>query len=97
MDRQYKMPLCLRVKFELMNEFALKVGAEEDCKVVKVIELLTCKMIEYWIECPVEKDEKITEWAFMTWIKNPKFQKYYSDSENFKKIAEAYLIETQTK
>ncbi len=42
---EYKEPLCLRVKYELMNDFTSLVSAEKDCKVVKVIELLTCKIL----------------------------------------------------
>ena len=83
-------PLCLRVKYELSNEFIQKVNSE-GCKIEKVIELLNCKMLEYWINCPKEKEELITDFAFMTWIKNPVFQKYYYGSKAFEDISEKYI------
>lgn len=89
-------PLCLRVKYELLNEFVNKVNSE-GCKIEKVIELLNCKMLEYWINCPKEKEELITDFAFMTWIKNPVFQKYYHGSKSFEKIAEQYIIDLEPK
>lgn len=46
-NMEYKEPLCLWVKYELSNEFAMMVNSEPGCKVEKVIELLTCKMLEY--------------------------------------------------
>ena len=40
-----------------------------------------------------EKENDITDMAFMTWIKNPVFQKYYHDTRAFKEIAEKYVTE----
>ncbi len=90
---KYKAPLCLPVNYELMDEFRSKVLAEEDCRIKNVIEMITCKVIQYIIECPKEKEKMILDWGFMTFIKNPKFQKYYLDSKNFQLIAEKYLQE----
>jgi hypothetical protein len=84
-------PLILSVKYELASEFSLKVNSEPGCKTNKVIELVNCKVLQYWIDCPKEKEDLISDYAFMTWIKNPVFQKYYHESEKFKAIAEEYL------
>ena len=89
-------PLCLRVKYELSNEFVQKVNSV-GCKIEKVIELLNCKMLEYWINCPKEKEELITDFAFMTWIKNPVFQKYYHGSKAFEDISQQYINERLSK
>jgi hypothetical protein len=88
--------LCLRVKYELSNEFVQKVNSE-GCKIEKVIELLNCKMLEYWINCSKEKEELITNFAFMTWIKNPVFQKYYHGSKAFEDISQQYINERLSK
>ncbi len=94
---EYKEPICLRVRYELSSEFVSKVNAEPGCKVRNVIEILTCKMLEYWIDCPKEKENQITDYAFMTWIKNPVFQKYYHGTKAFEEIAEQYINERLNK
>lgn len=90
---EFREPLCLRVKYGLSAEFVSKVNSEKDCKVQNVFEILNCKMLEYWIDCPKEKESLITDYAFMTWIKNPVFQKYYHGSKAFELIAENYIAE----
>lgn len=90
---EFREPLCLCVKYELSAEFVSKVNSESNCKVQKVIEILNCKMLEYWIDCPKEKESLITDYAFMTWIKNPVFQKYYLGTKAFEQIAENYISE----
>jgi hypothetical protein len=45
----------------------------KDCKIKNVIEIKSGELLQYWIECPKEK-EKNYGYAFMTWIKNPSFQ-----------------------
>lgn len=90
---EFREPICLRVKFELSAEFVSKVNSEEGCKVQNVFEILSCKMLEYWIDCPKEKENLITDYAFMTWIKNPVFQKYYHGTRAFEEIAENYISE----
>lgn len=92
-DGVFRGPLCLIVKYELSSEFVSKVNSEKDCKVQKVIEILNCKMLQYWIDCPKEKERLITDYAFMTWIKNPVFQKYYHGTKAFDEIAEQYIAE----
>jgi len=94
---EFREPLCLRVKYELSADFVSKVNSEKDCKVQKVIEILNCKMLEYWIDCPKEKESLITDYAFMTWIKNPVFQKYYHGTRAFEEIAEQYIAERLNK
>ena len=94
---EFREPLCLRVKYELSAEFVSKVYSESDCKIQKVIEIITCKMLEYWIDCPKEKEKLITDYAFMTWIKNPVFQKYYHGTRAFEEIAEQYIAERLNK
>ena len=87
-------PSCFRVKYDLSNEFVQKVKSE-GLKIEKVIEILNCNILEYWINCPKEKENIISDYAFMTWIKNPVFQKYYSESKAFELIAAKYIIEKQ--
>lgn len=94
---EFREPLCLRVKYELSSEFVSMVNSETGCEVQKVIEILNCKVLEYWIDCPKEKENLITDYAFMTWIKNPVFQKYYSGSKAFELIAENYIDERLNK
>ena len=78
---------------DLMYAFRENIDALPNCKVVNVIAVNPMLMI-YIIEAAPSMEEKIQDYAFMTWIKNPLFQKYYKDYEAYKKIAEAYLIET---
>lgn len=94
---EYKEPLILSVKYELSGEFASKVNSEPGCKVTKVIEVLTCKMLQYWIDCPIDKHRIITSYAFMTWIKNPVFQKYYHGTKAFDLIADQYVKDQENK
>jgi hypothetical protein len=89
----YKEPLQLMVKYELSWEFRSLVESMQDCRIVKVIEYKTCELLQYWIDCPDSVSEKIVDMAFMTFIKNPEFQKYYRETNAFKLIAEQYLKE----
>lgn len=84
-------PNIFNVNYNLSSEFVQKVNSEKDCKIEKVIEILTCKVLQYWIICPKEKEAEISDYAFMTWIKNPVFQKYYHGSEAFEKIKNDYI------
>jgi hypothetical protein len=76
MDKN-KLPLRLIVNYDRALKFRELVEQIKDCKVRNVIEIKTCEVLEYWIDCPEEQEEKITDMAFMTWITNPEFQKYY--------------------
>lgn len=89
----YKEPLCLNVKYELAFEFRALVEKIPNCEVRKVIEIKTCEILQYWIDCPKEKEDEIVDMAFMTWIKNPEFQKYYKETPAFKKMIEGDISE----
>ena len=90
---QFREPLCLTVKYALAFEFRALVERIADCKVKNVIEIKSGELLQYWIECPKEKENEITDMAFMTWIKNPVFQKYYHDTMAFQEIADKYVSE----
>ena len=90
---QFLEPLCLTVKYALAFEFRALVEQMQDCKIKNVIEIKSCELLQYWIECPKEKENEITDMAFMTWIKNPVFQKYYHETRSFQEIAEKYVSE----
>lgn len=92
-----KEPLVLTVIYKLAPEFSSKVSAEEGCTIKDVIEIKSCKFLQYWIDCPEDKVNMITDWAFMTWIKNPVFQKYYHGTKAFEEIAEEYIKERENK
>lgn len=91
----FKQPLCLSVKYDLSADFVTKVNSEKGCSIKNVIEISSCNILEYWIDCPKEKENLITDFAFMTWIRNPCFQKYYSDSKAFEKISDKYISERE--
>lgn len=90
------IPLCLRVNYDLSTEFVSKVKSE-GCKIEKVIEIINCKLLEYWIDCPKEKENIISDYAFMTFIKNPVFQMHYSGTKAFESLAEKYIQEREEK
>ena len=89
---QFREPLCLTVKYALAFEFRALVEKMQDCKIKNVIEIKSGELLQYWIECPKEKENDITDMAFMTWIKNPVFQKYYHDTRAFQEIADKYVL-----
>lgn len=93
---EYKEPLILSVKYALMNEF-LELVRREELEIKKVVELVNCEVLQYWIDCPKEKENLITDYAFMTFIKNPVFQKYYHGTKAFEEIAEKYIKEREEK
>lgn len=93
----FKLPIAFNVKYELMNEFRRLVEAHPDCKVKNVIEIKTCRVIQYWIDCPKSLEALISDYAFMTWIANPVFQKYYHGTPAFEKIANKYIAENENK
>ncbi len=81
----------LSVKEELAYHFKTKaesIGA----KFLNVVQ--PCKGILYYIiEAEKGIHNEITDFAFMTFIKNPVFQKYYHDTKEFQLIANQYLNE----
>lgn len=82
--------LHLFVNYALSSDFVNKVNSEGFGYIKNVFEIISCELLQYWIECPQCKVEIITEYAFMTFIRNPKFQKHYADSSNYKPIGEQY-------
>lgn len=90
---QYREPLCLTVKYALAFEFRALVEQIPDCKIKNVIEIKSGELLQYLIGCPQEKENQIVDLAFMTWIKNPVFQKYYHNTKAFQNIAEKYVAE----
>ena len=90
---QFREPLCLTVKYALAFEFRTLVESMADCKVKNVIEIKSGELLQYLIECPKEKENEITDMAFMTWINNPVFQKYYHNTRAFQEIANKYVSE----
>ena len=96
---EYKQPLCLTVTYRLAFEFRRLVEQLKDCHIEKVIEIKSGYdgFIQYWIKCPKEHENLITDYAFMTYIKNPVFQKYYHETKAFEEIAEQYINERLNK
>lgn len=72
------------VKYSLMQEFR-DLAVSEGCGVVKVIEQISRQLITYILEVPDGKEELISDMAFMTFIRNPRFQKYYDLNEDVQK------------
>ncbi len=83
----------LSVKEELAYHFKIKaenIGA----KFLKVVQ--PCKGILYYIiEADKSIHNQISDLGFMTFIKNPVFQKYYHGTDEFNKIAEQYIYERE--
>ncbi len=84
-------PLCLTVRFALAYEFRALVEQIPNCKIINVFEINQGNLLQYWIECPKESEDLIVDMAFMTWIKNPVFQKYYHDTKAFQTILTDYI------
>jgi hypothetical protein len=74
------IPQVFNVRHALMGQF-LSLAQQEGCTQQKVIEIICRQMIQYWLIVPEGKEELIHDMAFMTWIKNPVFQKYYDLNE----------------
>jgi hypothetical protein len=79
-------PLGLFVYSPLAFAFRGLVERMAECKIKHIIELKSGQLLQYWIECPANKEDEIKEMAFMTWIKNPVYQKYYQDTSAFKEL-----------
>jgi hypothetical protein len=73
-------PQIFNVRHALMGQF-INLALQEGCKQQKVIEIIGRQLIQYWLIVPDGKQSLINDLAFMTWIKNPRFQKYYDLSE----------------
>jgi hypothetical protein len=90
--QEIKWPLELWINFKLADEFRWLVKADKDCKIINELEVIRDECLIFIIECPDEKKESLIEYAFMTHIKNPDFQKYYKESDAYKEIAEEYKM-----
>jgi len=88
-------PLELAVKYYLHSAFRAKAESIAGVKVVNVVEMKTCEVMTYILECLEEHKENVCDLAFMTWITNPIFQKYYHGCEPYEKAKEAYLKERE--
>lgn len=87
----FRWPLSLMVNYALANHFVCLVNQIKECKIQNVAEMKACEVLLYLVECPKEKEEIVVDYAFMTWIKNPKIQTHYLDTKEFQEIAEQYL------
>lgn len=76
--------ISLFVNSKLSSAFRDKVNEQQRCSIKNVLEIIRGELLEYWIECPSEKIEHLTELAFMTFIKNKELQKYYANHRDFK-------------
>jgi hypothetical protein len=83
-------PIELIVNYALHLEFRTKVQALPNCRVLRIFEIKCNELILYWIEAPDKLDDYIVKLAFMTFIKNPEFQKHYSECSAFKRIADEW-------
>lgn len=72
-----RWPIEVMVRNDRAAEFRDKLSLESDCKIINLREWISGELLQYIIQCPIEKESYITELAFMTFIQNPKFQKYY--------------------
>lgn len=73
--------LAYPVRHALMGEFR-DLATQEGCKVKNVVEQIGRQLIVYYLDVPEGKEALISDMAFMTFIKNPKFQKYYTLNES---------------
>lgn len=64
------------VRLQLSDQFRDKIN-EIGGKVENVVEQIAQVGLTFILEIPDDQEEYVQDLAFMTWIKNPKFQKYY--------------------
>lgn len=83
--------LSLSVKYALSNDFRSLAESIEGVVVTNVVELKANEVLHYTLLCPHDKQNEVTELGFMTWIRNPVFQKFYSGCSAFAPIAEEFL------
>jgi hypothetical protein len=65
------------VRYQLSQQFREKIQ-EVGLVVYKIIEQISQVLLLFIIDVPDDKQEYINDLAFMTHIRNPEFQKYYS-------------------
>lgn len=84
----------LSVREELSYQFQCLTEKLGGVKFLNVVQ--PCKGILYHIiEADKSIHNQITDYAFMTFIKNPVFQKYYHGTDEFKNISEQYINERE--
>ena len=88
--------LSLHINYALHSNFRQRLS-EIGIKVLNTVEVVNSKVLMYIIDCPKELESDVTDLAFMTWIKNPVFQKYYHGTKEYEAIKEAYLLERELK
>lgn len=96
MDKTLQYP----VRYALRCEFRRLVEGE-GCKIVNVIETISRQVITYIIDVPDDKVKIVEDYAFMTFITNEAFQKYYKITpallENIRQDNEAYEFAKRNK
>lgn len=90
-ESPYESPVEIFVNYELSDECRKLIQALPDCSIVKVIEIVSCKVLSFWVKCPKELEPEISDMAFMTFIKNPVFQRRYHGTKAFEIISERYV------
>ncbi len=81
-------PLEIPVKYELAADFRHRVQSHKGCKIINVFEIVSNFVLQFWVECPPELEQQMTDYGFYTWVYNPKFQKYYAETDAFKLLTE---------
>lgn len=92
-EQSPEMPTGFMVNYALVYEFRNLVEQDRRCKVINVTEVVSEKVSYVEIRYPKEKGALISDYAFMTWISNPVFQRYYHESKVYQMIAEKYINE----
>lgn len=90
-DSPYESPIEIFVNYELADDCRKLIEKLEGCKIIKVIEVVNCKVLSFWVKCPKDSEKEICDMAFMTFIKNPIFQRRYHGTKAFENISEAYI------
>lgn len=80
------MKIIIPVNYALANEFRNLVGKHSDCEIVNVIEIKVGLILNFHINCPIDKETLIFDYGLMTFIINTEHQKYYNETDAFKKL-----------
>lgn len=90
-ENPYQSPVEVFINYELSVDCRRLIEALPDCSIVKVVEIISCKVLAFWVNCPKELEKEVSDIAFMTFIKNPVFQRRYQGTKAFDVIAERYI------
>ena len=85
------MKIIIPVNYLLASEFRNLVNKHSDCEIVNIVEVKTNQILNFHIKCNHELEYVLFDYGFMTFIENPKHQKYYNETDTFKKIAKEYV------